>query len=259
VHSVPEYVYDQAFAAERERLAGIERLWDPGTRAIMERLGITSGWQCLEVGAGGGSMAEWMADSVGPEGRVLATDVYTRFLDSIELPNLEVRMHDVLGGEPLAPEFDLVYARLVVEHLGTAALRRMVEAVRPAGLLLLEDYEWDSVAFEPPREEYDRITEAVIGMMAEAGFDPNFGRRLPAALEAAGLQDVDAEGRVRLIRGGTPETAFFRLSISSLRDTLVERGVLSDEEIGRMLSEFDDPATTAVSPILVSGWGRRGG
>jgi SAM-dependent methyltransferase len=256
---MPEYVYDQSFAEERERLAGVERLWDPGTRAIMERLGIASGWRCLEVGAGGGSMVEWMAKQVGSEGRVLATDVYTKFLDSIELSNLEVRNHDILAGEPLEPEFDLVYARLVVEHLGTAALQRMVEAVRPGGLLLLEDYEWDSVAFEPPREEFDRIREAVLGIMVEAGFDPNFGRRLPAALEAAGLENVEAEGRAHLIRGGSPETSFFRLSVSSLRESLVERGALSEEEIERALSEFDNPATTAVSPILVSGWGMRRG
>ncbi len=254
---MPEYVYDQSFAAERERLAGIERLWDPGTRAIMERLGIAPGWRCLEVGAGGGSMVEWMAERVGPEGRVLATDVYTEFLEAIELPNVEVREHDILAGEPLEPEFDLVYARLIVEHLGTGALRRMAEAVRPGGVLLLEDYDWEAVAIHPAQEEFEKVSDAVLGLMAEAGFDPNFGRRLPAELEAAGLEDVEAEGRVRLIRGGTPETAFFRLSLSSLRELLVERGLLSEDEIESALAGLDDTASTGLSPILVSGWGRR--
>jgi SAM-dependent methyltransferase len=254
---VPEYVYDQTFAAERERLAGIERLWDRGTQEVMERLGIAPGWRCLEVGAGGGSMVEWMAERVGAEGRVLATDVYTKFLDAIDLPNLEVREHDILAGEPLEPEFDLVYARLVVEHLGAAALRRMVEAVRPGGILLLEDYDWEAVAIHPPQEEFEKVTEAVLGLMAEAGFDANFGRRMLAELDAAGLEDVEAEGRVRLVRGGTPKTAFFRLSLDSLRETLVERGLLSEEEIEHALAGLDDPATTGLTPILVSAWGRR--
>ncbi len=254
---MPEYVYDQSFAAERERLAGIERLWDRGTCAIMEQLGVGPGWRCLEVGAGGGSMAKWMAERVGAEGRVLATDVYTDFLETIQLPNLDIRKHDILAGKALEPEFDLVYARLVVEHLGTRALRRMVEAVRPGGVLLLEDYDWEAVAIHPPREEFYRVRDAVLGLMAEAGFDPNFGRRLPTELEVAGLEAVEADGRVRLIRGGTPETAFFRLSIGSLRQPLVERGLLTEGEIERAMAWLDDRASTGLSPILVSGWGRR--
>ncbi|MGB7589258.1 MAG: methyltransferase domain-containing protein [Solirubrobacterales bacterium] len=252
-----EYVYDQAFADERERLAGIERLWDPATQEIMMRLGIAPGWRCLEVGAGGGSMVEWMAERVGAGGRVLATDVYTKFLEAIERPNVEVRQHDILAGEPLEAEFDLVYARLVVEHLGTGALRRMAEAVRPGGILLLEDYDWASVAVDPPQEEFEKVSDAVLGLMADAGFDPNFGRRLPAELEAAGLENVEADGRVRLVRGGTPETAFFRLSVGSLREPLVQRDLLTEDEIDRALAGFDDPATTGLSPILVAGWGRR--
>ena len=55
-----DYVYDQSFADERARLAGIESLWDPGTQALLDELGIARGWRCLEVGAGGGSMVEWM-------------------------------------------------------------------------------------------------------------------------------------------------------------------------------------------------------
>lgn len=255
--SKPGYVDDQSFASERERLSGIERLWDPGTRAIMEQLGIAPGWRCLEVGAGGGSMAKWMAERVGVEGRVLATDVYTDFLEKIQLPNVEVSKHDILAGEALEPVFDLVYARLVVEHLGTGALRRMLEAVRPGGILLLEDYDWEAVAIHPPREEFDRVSDAVLGLMAEAGFDPNFGRRLPTELEGTGLQDVEAEGRVRLIRGGTEETAFFRLSIGSLRQQLVERGLLTEGEIEQAMAWLDDRASTGLSPILVSGWGRR--
>ena len=37
--AVATYVYDQEWKEERERLAGIERLWDPGSRALVDRLG----------------------------------------------------------------------------------------------------------------------------------------------------------------------------------------------------------------------------
>ena len=43
--------------------------------ACWPRSASTRGWRCLEVAAGTGSVAAWLADQVGPEGEVFATDV----------------------------------------------------------------------------------------------------------------------------------------------------------------------------------------
>ena len=48
------------------------------------------GWRCLEIGAGRGSMATWLAERVGPAGQVVATDIDTRYLERLDLPNLHV-------------------------------------------------------------------------------------------------------------------------------------------------------------------------
>jgi SAM-dependent methyltransferase len=251
------YVYDQEWREERERLAGMERLWDPGTQAIVASLGLGAGWHCLEIGAGGGSVAEWLADRVGEDGRVVATDVSTKYLQAVERPNVEVLEHDVLRDGLEEQAFDLVYARLVVEHLGAPALERMLGAVRPGGLLLLEDYDFGAAAAHPPDELYEKVVDAILDFMAEAGFDPLFGRRLVALLDAAGLEDVRAEGRARVYRGGSPETAFGRLSLESLGEPLVAAGRLSRAEVDEALRRIEDPTTTYVSPLMVAAWGRR--
>jgi SAM-dependent methyltransferase len=250
---VATYAYDQEWKDERERLAGIERLWDPGSRALMERLGVGAGWRCLEVGAGGGSMAEWLSHGVGA---VTAADVSTRFLDAIDRPNVEVRKLDILADDLPHGEFDLVYARLVVEHLGRPALERMVPALKPGGVLLLEDYDWAAADVYPADPLFERVTGAVLGFMEKAGFDPRFGRRLVAELREAGLSDVEAEGRVQLISGGTPETAFYRLSLEALRQPLIDSGALSKEEAAEALARLDDPEAVYLSPIMVAAWGR---
>jgi hypothetical protein len=51
------YAYDHAWVQERIRLAGLETSLDPGTHAHLMRLGVGPGSRCLEVGAGGGSVA----------------------------------------------------------------------------------------------------------------------------------------------------------------------------------------------------------
>ena len=251
-----EYVYDQDWKDERERLAGMERLWDPGTRALLAGLGVGEGWRCLEVGAGGGSVSEWLADRVGTGGHVVAADVSLRFLSAIERDNLEPRELDILGEELPEGEFDLVYARLVAEHLGTEAVRAMARCVKPGGLLVLEDYDW---SVDLRDEFFQRVQAAVLGLMEEAGFDPYFGRRLIGELTEAGLEDVNADGRLRVVRGGTPETAFFVLSLESLRATLVEQGKITDREADEALARLEDPAHVMLTPVMVSASGRRPG
>jgi len=251
------YVFDQRWQEERGRLEGIEALWDAGSAAALEQAGVGPGWSCVEVGAGRGSMVEWLSDRTGPEGHVLATDLDTRFLDAIERDNVTVATNDVLTEDLPGAPFDLVYSRLVVEHLGVSALERMVAAVKPGGVLVLEDYDFSPSACHPADENFERVTEAVLDFMSAAGFDPNFGRTLPTLLTDAGLEDVHADGRVRIVRGGSHEVAFYRLTLFALRVPLVDSGRLTDTDFDATLAGLEDPGRTFLSPVLVAARGRR--
>src|SRR6185437_12411661 len=103
---------------------------------------VQPGWRCLEIGAGRGSMAVWLAQRVGTNGRVVATDVDTTSLNRLDLSNLEVRRHDILSDslDALDPgSFDLVCARPLLSWLvgkREAAMRRIVECLRPGGRII---------------------------------------------------------------------------------------------------------------------------
>jgi SAM-dependent methyltransferase len=248
---VASYVYDQQWKDERERLAGMSRLWDEGSRELLTKLG--AGGRVLEVGAGAGSMTEWFA---GQAGHVTAVDVSTRFLEAIDRPNVEVLELDVLEREPPAG-FDLVYSRLVAEHLGRPVLERMAAAAAPGGLVVVEDYDWACADVFPADPLFRRVLDAVIGFMEKSGYDRSYGRRLVAELRDLGLKDVQAEGRARVVQGGTPETAFFRLSLEALREPIVDAGALTDAEVDQALSRIDDPEGVYLSPLMVCAWGRK--
>jgi tRNA A58 N-methylase Trm61 len=66
--------------SERRRLQAIEAIFDPSSRRRIVAAGIKPGAVCLEVGAGAGSLMRWMAQQVGPSGRVTAVDINPRFL-----------------------------------------------------------------------------------------------------------------------------------------------------------------------------------
>ena len=66
------------------------------------------------LGTGHGSIAHWLAKQVGPQGRVVATDINPRFPTGLTLPNIELRRHDIRT-DPLQPGlYDLAHCRSVL-------------------------------------------------------------------------------------------------------------------------------------------------
>jgi ubiquinone/menaquinone biosynthesis C-methylase UbiE len=134
------FAADAAFQIEEERLRLVEASGDAITLRHLDAIGVVPGWRCLEVGAGRGSVARMLAERVGPNGRVVATDINPRFLSHLEASNVEVRQHNILT-DPLDGPHDLVHSRYLLEHLSEPekALRQMVRALRrPGGVLLAE-------------------------------------------------------------------------------------------------------------------------
>ena len=111
-----KYAFDPTWIHARQRLRGLEHLLDPGTIRHLKALCAGEGWHCLEVGAGGGSIAEWLCQRVGRNGYVMATDLDTRFLEALTRSNLDVRRHDIVSEDLPEGRFDLVLSRLVVGH-----------------------------------------------------------------------------------------------------------------------------------------------
>jgi SAM-dependent methyltransferase len=245
----------------RARLAAAEELLDPGSIALLDRLNVGDGWRCLELGAGGGSIARWLGHRVGAAGHVLATDVDTRFLDTGGLSNVEGRRHDVTA-DPLPDEgFDLVHARLVLEHLASrdAVLSRLQAALKPGGWMLLESVDYVSAVpvSELGAAEHAHTQATRLAYFRAQGIDDAFGRKLPGVLRSIGLSEIQSEGRAWVMQGGSPGARWFAHSLHHLRTQLVGSGVLQDAEIDRMLELFADPNWEALSPVIMAAWGRR--
>jgi ubiquinone/menaquinone biosynthesis C-methylase UbiE len=163
-----DYVLDNAWQHERERLDTMTGPYDDESLAFCVAAGLSAGWRCLEVGPGTGRFAQRLADAVGEAGHVLAVDIETRLAAHVAGPNLDVRRLDVRT-EPLPQaEFDLVHARLVVEHLPNRAdvLARLVAALKPGGWLVVEDFDNVTVfVCEPPSEVHAKVAEALYAVM----------------------------------------------------------------------------------------------
>ena len=262
---IAAYTLDNAWQHARERLALLENATDPGTIRHLEALDVAPGWRCWEAGAGSGSIAAWLCERVGPAGRVVATDLDTRFLEALDYPNLDVRRHDIVAEPPPGEAFDLIHARALLAHLPAreAVLDHLVAALCPGGRLLLEEPDYVSKVPDPgndPRGNavFARVRAAEARWMAEAGVDEAFGRHLYAALLRRGLVKVGAEGRVPVARGGTPLARFYRLTAEQSRERYLGAG-LAVEDFDAYLAWHDDPNFVWIQGTIFAAWGRRPG
>jgi hypothetical protein len=135
----------------------------------------------------------------------------------------------------------------------------MVNCIEPGGWLLAEETDWISATpvAGVARASFERLYRAALRYWASGGYDPQYGRQLVDDLTAAGLVDVGSAGRVFLLRGGTPEVEWLRLSLAHRRRPLTEPGSLSDRQLERALDLLDDPEFTLLSPMMMAAWGRR--
>jgi ubiquinone/menaquinone biosynthesis C-methylase UbiE len=254
-------------AAEDDRLGLLEQIYDPGSRQRRELVQV--GWRCLEIGAGRGSMAVWLADQVGPSGRVVATDIDVSYLKRLNLPNLDVVEHNILERPPelLEPgSFDLVCCRFVLAHLGPsaeAALARMVLYLRPGGWLIDEDGDWGTtVLVDPLHPRYEDFNRAWRDgdWWVSRGYDPVFGRKVPALFERCGLEDIRHEAGSAVVRGGSPWSRWYGESLEVIHR--LGGGATTDaqqREHEVITTAFADPSALFLRELLHACWGRRPG
>jgi trans-aconitate methyltransferase len=203
-------------------------------------------------------MAFWLAKKC-PRGHVVATDLDVSLLSAAGHANLEILEHDVNADEFPEGSFDLVHARAVLAHASDPAriCRRMASWLRPGGWLLVADpasFPVDS----SPHELMRKAGAASTAVMRElVGTDPNWARTLPAPLVAAGLVDVDAECRLRMMRGGTREAKMFELMLAELAVPMTATGLITADEVDSLRAALLDPEFLDFPPAVVRAWGRR--
>jgi SAM-dependent methyltransferase len=172
----------------------------------LDRLGLREGWRCVDVGAGGGDVSVALAEVVGRDGRVYAVDSDPRLRDeaahaaaahAAQVIALTQAGEDLTLPEPV----DLAFCRFLLLHVvdPVVVLTRMAGAVRTGGWV---------VAQEP-------ITSA--GRIAGRPFSmpdarhPDVGALLPALVQQAGLEVVDAWAEAPAAAGPGPVADYLEM------------------------------------------------
>jgi ubiquinone/menaquinone biosynthesis C-methylase UbiE len=117
---------------------------------VVELLGLAPGMTVADVGAGDGEWALEFARSVGPTGRVLATEISASRLDDIRKAATRASLDNVVAVEATdrasgLPEgcCDAIFMRHVYHHLTQpeATLASLRRALKPEGQMIVVDFE----------------------------------------------------------------------------------------------------------------------
>ena len=246
------YVFDTTdYHGELTRLRAIEGVFDAGTRKCLLATGVCAGWSCLEVGAGAGSIAAWLSETVAPDGHVVAVDLNARFLSGLAAPNLSVHEADIRTAALRSESFDLVHARFVLIHMPqwTEALAVMLAALKPGGWLVLEEPDFSmsrSLAGDPDlKRSFDNVHKAIEAMFSQRGMDYAFGARLPTVLQERHLEDISIENDSAIVCGGSPHALMMAMSTSALGDKYIATKLAAAGDIERYARFAAKPACWA--------------
>ena len=230
-----------------ERPGAFERERDPATISYLEEIGVSSGWRCLEVGGGAGTIAEWLCRRVGTAGHVVATELDTRLLEAIDSPNIEVRRHDIVNEDLEKDCYDLVHARYVLLHLKEwkVVLKKLTDSLKPGGWLFIEDPDLEEILCDAATEDVDRAIidrhfDAVKQMMSKFGMDMKFGSNTLKAFKDNGLESLKSESSSQVVFGGSQLSELFRTS-ADMKYRLVSAGLVTGEDIDEFTERTSKP------------------
>jgi ubiquinone/menaquinone biosynthesis C-methylase UbiE len=254
--------------------AGYERLqllardrW-PDTRALCARAGVGTGMRCIDLGCGGGEVTFELAQLVGPDGAVIGVD-----MDEVTLAlareaaaergiaNVEFRAQNVNDwDEPTT--YDLVYSRFLLHHLShpVELLRRMWAGVRPGGVLIVEDADFDGWCCHPASDGFAFFLRAYSQVIARSGGDHTAGRKLYHYFLDAGIH----EPHVALINPVYVAGEGKALPLSTLEATaasIVTEGMASPDEVNTAMENLAaftaDQDSLMAGPRIFQVWSRR--
>jgi len=247
----------------KERAGAFERERDVCTVRYLEEIAVSRGWRCLEVGGGKGTIAEWLCQRVGTAGHVVATDLDTRSLEMIELPNIDVRRHNIVNDDLETDTYDLVHARYVLLHLKEwdVVVKKLVDSLKPGGWLFIEDPDLDGFMCDAATDEVDRPVivrhfDAVRQMMKAVGMDMNFGSNTLQAFKDNKLEFLKSESISQAVFGGSEAAEIFRPS-DEHKDKLVSAGLVTGEDIEKFTDRIGSPTFLFRSMRTVATLGRK--
>lgn len=229
-------------------------------RESYDLLAATPGSRILEVGCGLGDDAAALARRVAPGGSVVAIDGSQAMVDAAckrhgGIAGLSFDVADATQLPYGDASFDGCRIDRVLQHIPdpAVAIREMVRVLRPGGVLVAFDNDWETLTVDSPNRA---LTRTILNAWCDRFPSGWIGRRMVALFLEAGLDEVEAHPKTLV--SSDLDVADRIFSFFATADGLVSGGTVGRDEVDRWKSELRtaDAAGrffTSYTGFLVSG------
>lgn len=253
-------------AGEIERLHIQSAAFARDVEAMLDLIGVSEGWSCLDLGCGPGGITEPLTRRVGPAGRVVGLDKEAEFLAHARAraaANVEFRQGDAyVSGLPTG-SFDLVHMRFLASTSGDPE-RLIGEAIRlcrSGGVVALQEPDCSTLNCYPPHPAWDTLKRALIEAFSAIGGDVHLGQRLYGMVRRLGLRGVQYRPILIGVRSVDPMVDYLPATVESLRGSITRLGLMSDSELDAALADvrrhLQNPDTIFTLYTVAQVWGRK--
>ena len=246
------YALPNSWEKAEERLALRDAALNKDTREYLSRY-LESGWKCLEIGPGNGSITRWIASKVGKQGSVTAIDIDPLF-EVEESSNIGLITADFTNYSFADNHYDLIFARDVMQHVKGGdkepvdfqqIVMQLEKALRPGGLLIFEGVaSWGEVRHFYGRDDHPDVVklEKSLAEQARYAMDFELADKHPYHFKNAGLKVLDGQRMEKTYEGGSD---YMKMMLRTL-EQIKERGILrvaedEQEAYEKLIALYQNP------------------
>ncbi len=250
--------------AELERLRFQHWVWKKVTDNFFDRLGVQQGWKCLDAGSGPGFTSMDLRERVGINGEVTVLEPSKFYLNFLRgessakgWTNIDVIQGRVEEADLPLRRYDLIFVRWVIAFVPDAEkfLKHLVAALRPGGIIALQDYWYEGLSLFPRGTSFDRLPDLVRAYYRAGGGDPYITGKIPELLRQFKVRVTDFTPNQ--LAGGPQSDVwawadrFFRGHIPAM----VQKGIVTQQGADAILRDWsaqqNNQDALFFSPIVV--------
>jgi len=248
------------------RLKIAQSIYGEDSQHLLSKL-ISPGDTVIDMGCGPGEMTLWIANQVGPQGKVIAIDIHQQQLNVLKqraekanINHIDTIQSDVYQSDSIKVKAQVVYSRLFLSHLKepVEALIKMRNLAAPDGKIVCEEPITSTITCYPDHKAFNEHIRLFVELGKKTNANYDIGKQLPTLFSHADINCVEIH-RHQHSSKSIEEKQIKVLTIKELYDKFVEKQLATPEQLNKLIKDFqslaEDKTTIFSSACMVQAVG----